>query len=195
MNTRQRVGDAILGLLPYLFGIFVVAGIVHIVSIFAMPRLATRDAFTRVAALVPLDRTTLLPAQARDALPNEDPATVLGVCRYDLARGPIHLTGTMAPDALMLFSFHSRFGAVYYSMTDRGASRGRLDVLVLTAAQLDDVEAQDAPDELPQELRIVAPSREGFVLFRALAEQDGDVADARKRVSSIGCALDRVPRS
>jgi uncharacterized membrane protein len=195
MRVRQRVGDAVLGLLPYVFGVFVVAGIVHIVSIFAMPRLATRDAFTRVAALAPLNRTTLLPPEARNALPNEDPATVLGVCRYDLAQGPVHLTGTMAPDALMLFSFHGRFGEVYYSMTDRGASRGRLDVLVLTAAQLEDVEAQDVADELPQELRIVAPSREGFILFRALAEQDGDAADARKRVSSIGCSLDKVPRS
>lgn len=195
MSALQRIGDALLGLVPHVVGIVVIAGIVHIVSIFAMPYVADRDAFTRVAALVPLHRTTLIPAAARAQLPFEDPDLALGVCRYDLSAGPVHLTGAMVPDALMLFSFHARHGNVYYSMTDRGASRGRLDVLVLTRAQLDDVEARDTGDELPQELRIVAPSREGFILFRALAEQPGDETEARKRVASIGCALDKTPGS
>ena len=95
----------------------------------------------------------------------------------------------MPPDALTLFSFHARFGQIYYSMTDRSATRGKLDVLLLTAEQLDAVEANDSEDELPQELRIVAPTLEGFVLARALAERPGDVPDARRRVMATTCAL------
>ena len=191
----QRIGDVVLGIVPFVLSIAVVAGIVHIVSIFAMPRVASRDAFTRVAALVPLDRTTVLPDELRASLPFEDPATVPAACRYDLAQGPLHLTGNMAPDMLMVFSFHGRHGQVYYSMTDRGASRGRLDVLVLNQEQLDDVEARDSGDELPQELRILSPAREGFVLVRALAEQPGDAPEARRRLASLGCALDKAPGS
>jgi uncharacterized membrane protein len=195
MSLRQRFGDFLLGLLPYALGIVCVAGVVHILSIFIMPRVAVRDAYARVAALAPLYRTTLVPAATRDAMPFEDPATQVGLCRYDLSQGPLLLTGTMVPDALMLFSFHARYGQVFYSMTDRGASRGRLDVLVLTPSQLEDVEAQEADDELPKELRIVSPTLQGFVVFRALAEQPGDMPDAARRVSAIGCSLANVPRS
>lgn len=194
-TLRHRLSDFFFGLVPFVLSIVVIAGIVHIVSVFAMPRLATQDAYTRVSALVPLNRTTVLPDDLRASLPFEDPATVLAACRYDLAQGPLHLTGAVPPDLLMVFSFHARHGQVYYSMTDRGASRGKLDVLVLTQAQLDDVEARDSGDELPQELRIVSPAGVGFVLVRALAEQPGDAPEARRRLAAIGCALDKAPGS
>ena len=95
----------------------------------------------------------------------------------------------------MMFSFHARFGQLYYSMTDRSATRGKLDVLLVTRQQLDVVEANDSEDELPQDLRIIAPTLEGFLLFRALAEYPGDAADAQKRIMSMTCGLDRDTRS
>jgi uncharacterized membrane protein len=72
-------------------------------------------------------------------------------------------------------------------MTDRSATRGLIDVLVLTRPQLDVVEANDAEDELPQDLRIVAPTLEGFILLRALAERPIEAEDARQRLLTIGC--------
>jgi uncharacterized membrane protein len=189
--------DMALGVLPWVAAVLVVAGLVHITSILAMPRLAPNDAFTRIAALAPLHRMTLLPPVAADdlATPYEDPALAQGVCRYDLSQGPLRLRATLAPDALLLFSFHARFGQVYYSMTDRSATRGRLEMLLLTQQQLEAVEAQDSEDELPQELRLVAPTLQGFLLLRALAERPGEYVEAQKRIAAIGCGLDRDTRS
>jgi uncharacterized membrane protein len=80
-------------------------------------------------------------------------------------------------------------------MTDRSATRGKLDVLLVTRRQLDVVEANDPEDELPQDLRIITPTLEGFVLFRALAEFPGEMEDAKKRIQSIFCGLDKEARS
>jgi uncharacterized membrane protein len=192
-NFRERALDAIVGLLPWGAAVIVIAGITHLVSILAMPRLAPKDSFARMAMITPLNRTTLLTnsGPGKNNSPFDDPALAQGVCRYDLAQGAVRLRASLTPESLMMLSFHSRYGDVFYSMTDRSAPRGRLDVLLLTQAQLDDVEAEDNEDELPQELRIVAPTREGFLLFRALAELPGEIDDARRRITSIACGLDK----
>ena len=198
MKRRLAIAfDWLLGVLPWAAAVLVVGSLVHITSILVMPRLAPNDAYARIAALAPLHRVTLLPAVGLDerATPFEDPSLAQGVCRYDLSQGPVRLRATLPPDALMLFSFHARFGQVYYSMTDRSATRGRLELLLLTQQQLQAVEAQDSEDELPQELRLVAPTPQGFLLFRALAERPGEYLEAQKRIAAIGCGLDRDTRS
>jgi uncharacterized membrane protein len=90
---------------------------------------------------------------------------------------------------------HARHGQIFYSMTDRSATRGKLDVLLVTRQQLDVVEANDPEDELPQDLRIIAPTMEGFLLFRALAEFPGEMAQAQARIRSLTCGLDKETRS
>jgi uncharacterized membrane protein len=162
-----------------------------------MPGLAPFNSFARITAVTPLHKMIVLPRMSpqRSFVPFEDPAMALGACRYDLAQGALRLRATLSPDDLMLFSFHRRDGRSFYSMTDRGAARGKLDVLVLTQPQLDEVEANDNEDELPQDLRIVAPDLQGFVLVRALAERPGDFADAEARVAAITCDSEREPQS
>ena len=196
MKGREWISAAAFATLPWVLGCLVIAGIVHLASIFAMPRLAPRDAFARMSAATPPHRVTLLPAATPQAgAPFDDPALAQGVCRYDLSQGPVRLRATLSPDALMLMSFHARQGQIFYSMTDRSATRGKLDVLLVTRQQLDVVEANDPEDELPQDLRIIAPTLEGFLLFRALGEFPGEMEDAKKRIQTIFCGLDKDGRS
>ncbi len=196
MRWRDRIGDLAFNTLPWAAGCLFLAGVVHISSIFAMPRLAPKDAFARISALAQPHKVTLLPATApQTGGPFDDPAFAQGVCRYDLAQGPLRLRATLPPDALLLMSFHARHGQIFYSMTDRSATRGKLDVLLVTRQQLDAVEANDPEDELPQDLRIIAPTLEGFLLFRALAEFPGEMAEAEKRILSLSCGLDKEGRS
>ena len=131
----------------------------------------------------------LLPAlePGHEILPFEDPATAIAACPYDLSRGPVRLRGQLAPDAPVMLSFHGRYGQTFYAMTDRSALRGRVDVVVATRDQLDDIEANDAEDELPQELRLESPARQGFILLRALAERPSLMGEARDRLSSLTC--------
>ncbi len=193
----RKFVDYLLGFLPWLMATLMIGGIVHIVSILAMPRLAPMNSFARIAALTPLHQTILLPRMTPQQIfaPFEDPAMAVGACRFDLGEGALRLRATLSPDDLMLFSFHGRNGQAFYSMTDRGAARGKLDVLILTQPQLDEVEANDNEDELPQDLRIVSPNREGFVLLRALAERPGDIAAAEARIAAVTCSSEHQPQS
>jgi len=191
LSPFKRLG----GFVPYLAATLMVAGMVHIASVLAMPRLAPRDAFARISALAPLYRMTLLApvAPQTSIFPFEDPATALAVCRYDLRQGPLRLEAALGPGRMILFSFHSRFGEVYYSMTDRVASHGALAVLVLTPDQLQNYEAADTGDERPKQLRIVSPSVRGFVLLRALARQPADMGRARASLAAVSCAKTAAP--
>lgn len=193
----KKFAGFLFGLLPWLLATLMIGGIVHIVSILAMPRLAPSNSFVRVAALAPLHKMILLPRTTprQSFAPYGDPAMALGVCRFDLADGALRLRGRLSPDNLMLFSFHGSDGRTFFSMTDRGTAHGKLDVLILTQAQLDDVEANDNEDEPPQDLRIVSPDRRGFVLLRALAERPGDFPDAEARIAAVRCTAEREPQS
>jgi uncharacterized membrane protein len=193
----KKVIELSIGFLPWLMATLMIGGIVHIVSILLMPGLAPRNSFARIAEVAPLHKMVVLPRTTpqQSFVPFEDPAMALGACRFDLGEGALRLRGTLSPDGLMLFSLHQRDGRSFYSMTDRGAARGKLDVLILTQPQLDEVEANDNEDELPEDLRIVSPDRQGYVLVRALAEQPGDFADAEARIAGISCSSEREPQS
>jgi hypothetical protein len=196
VRLRNWIGGAVFHILPWVAGCLFIAGVVHIISILALPRLAPKDSFARISALAQPHKIVLLPATTpHTSAPFDDPALAQGVCRFDLSQGPVRLRATLPPDALTLFSFHARHGQIFYSMTDRSATRGKLDVLLVTRQQLDVVEANDPEDELPQDLRIIAPTVEGFLLFRALAEFPGEMAQAQARIRSLSCGLDKETRS
>lgn len=185
----MKVRERLLGALPWFLATLIVAGIVHITSILAMPRLATEDAFARIARAAPLHTMTIL-SDAEDGgrlLPFEDPATMRAVCRFDLRNGPLRLRGKLTGEGLTLMSFRNRFGTAFYAMNDRGTSRGDLNVIVVTRQQLEEIEANDPEDELPSELRLVAPSQEGFVLLRALAPEPGLRALTQQSLQAITC--------
>lgn len=191
MNERA------LGWFVYLLAVFLVAGLVHIATILALPHVATRDAYARLASVAQTNRFTPLPQPVPGAelLPMQDPAMVRGVCRYDVNGGPVRLRAEIAGfDGLLTLSFHDRQGASFYATTDRGGLRGRIDVVLLTRNQLETLEELDAEDEPLEELRLLAPTREGFVLAGSLALDPGDFDAARARLSSISCTQENVRR-
>jgi uncharacterized membrane protein len=183
--------DWFLSLLLWLLALAFVAGLVHIVSVFALPELAQKDAYSRLSVLTQPGQLSLLPAllPGQEYAPFEDPALVQAVCLYDLERGPLELSADIIGDGLLTFSFRSRTGRVFYSMTDKAASHGKIDVLVLTPKQLEAVEADDDDEELPQELRLTAPEKKGFVLVNALVGFPSERANIETSVKSMSCEI------
>ncbi len=188
MTWLDRLLTSLLWLTAFVF----VAGLVHIVSVFALPELAKKDAYSRLSALAPLGQLTVLPQAlpGREYAPFEDPALVQGVCLFDLDQGPLELSADIESEGLLTFSFRTRTGRVFYSMTDRAASHGKIDVLVLTPKQLDAVEATDDEEELPQELRLTPPQKTGFVLINALVAFPSERANVEAKVKAMSCDVD-----
>lgn len=190
----MNIGDRITGWLPWLLTIVILAGMVHIISVLAMPRLAEQDSWQRLGRIAPLQvLTPIEPGEnGRALLPYEDPATELAVCRFDLGKGTTQLRANLAGDGLVLLSFRSRFGTAFYSLNDRGTSRGRLDVVIGTREQIETIQSQDPEDEIPSELRLVSPTREGFVLIRVFVPEPGMRDQAKARLGAISCQLGKT---
>ena len=178
---------------PWMAGVLVLAGIVHIVSVLALPYMAARDAFGRLAAVAAVNQLTMLPKpeHGKEIAPFGDPALVTAVCRYDISETPFRLSAVVSGESLVLISFHDRFGKVFYSLTDRAAVRGRIEAVVVTAGQKEALEAEDSEDGPGSDLRLVTTRNQGFILLRSLAEQPGDYARMQQLFENVSCAPDQ----
>jgi uncharacterized membrane protein len=170
-------------------GAALTAAFVHIVAILIVPIYASNDAFARLSALGPLNVTIALPQAAPSArlIPFGDPAVAATFCRYDLRNGPLRVTAPAARYEYSSLSFHTSRGGIFYALTDRAATQGQFEALVVTDEQLRAIAARESEDEPSQELRIVSPTIEGFVMMRAFSEAPSLYGVAQTRTGALKC--------
>jgi uncharacterized membrane protein len=196
MHVTLRV----LTFLLYLTGVIFVAGVVHIVAILVMPRVAPHDAYAKFVAIAKPEQMTLLPRAepGHQMAPYEDPAFAQAVCLYDLTSGPVHLHADLPDNRLLTISFRTRTGEIFYSMTDRASLHGTIDVTIMTQPQLDATDDDDSDEDNDQplkELRLVAPDSKGFILVDALSTYPSERAAAEADVKSVACAPETVAQN
>ena len=170
-----------------LIGGVVLGGIVHLVSVLALPRIATQDAYSRLASVTKENAVTALPQTepANALLPFMDPAFAMAVCRYDLAKGPIKLTVPVSQSYTSV-SFYTRSDVAYYAINDRSAGRRQIELQLMTAAQRADLPEEEdvtAADRLIVE----SPSGTGLIVMRALAPEPGLMPVAQAALSRATC--------
>ncbi len=163
--------------------------IVHLVSVLALPRIATQDAYSRLAPLTQLNAVTPLPPAdpSNTLMPYMDPAFALAVCRYDLARGPIKLTVPVS-QAYTSVSFYTRNEIAYYAINDRSAGRKVIELDLMTEAQhnaLPEEEDVTAADRLI----IDSPSTTGLIVLKALAPEPGLMSQAQASLAASSCKV------
>jgi len=169
-----------------LLGGALLGGIVHLATVMALPRTATHDAYSRLAAsavntVVPLPSPT--PESA--TMPFMDPAFVSAVCRYDLSTGPLKLRVPVGP-AYTSVSFYTRFDVAYYALNDRSAGRRVIELDLMTSQQHNDMPEEEdvtAADRLIVE----SPTPTGLIAIRALAPEPGLIPAARAALAAASC--------
>jgi uncharacterized membrane protein len=164
------------------------AAIAHLLTVLLLPRYAQNDAASLYLATGADGRAEII-GDGTDRLPtpiDADPLTVIAVCGYDLADGPLRVSARTGNLPLAI-SLHVRGGGVFYALTDTAAQRGLLEFVVLTRAQFEDRLARDDDGDGAQELRVVAPARQGIVVARALARRASEQALGRALVSGVAC--------
>lgn len=195
----MTIPDRYLDLLPWAIATLFIAGIVHIVSVLLMPTVAPRDAFVRLAEIAAAgapDGFTPLPPMAPGAepLPFEDPAFAEAVCVYDLSKGLLRVSGPADGEDYLALSFHARGGRIFHAITDRSAIKGKIDIVIGDERQIEALESADIEDAPPQEVRLMAPTRRGFVLVRSFAKRTSDQERARDRLKSLKCESFEPPK-
>lgn len=143
------------------------AGIVHIVVLLLIPRFSEQDAWALISEAGPAYTMVSLKQSSagETVLSDADPMFEVAACRFDLADGPVQITsdGTVPYWSLSVFD---RRGTNIYSLNDRSAADGELDVIVATPAQL--LELRKAPPEQYADSVIIeADTEEGIAVLRS----------------------------
>ena len=86
-------------------------------------------------------------------------------------------------------TLHARSGVAFYGLDDRAGNDGRLDLVVMTPGQLDEAQAKDVADVPVRDVRVVAPQRQGFVMFDVLPRRGGET-EARRAAASMSCRVE-----
>lgn len=170
----------------------VLAAIVHIITILAIPALSQRDAAHAYRELGTEGHAEPIPAPGNirglPALREADPNVVTSICSYDLSAGPMRIVARTGSLPLGL-TLHRQGGGVLYAITDRAAIRGTLEFLVMTEAQRDERIAADEEGETSRELRIVSDTEQGLIVARVLLRLPSDRADAEALATGVACGL------
>lgn len=173
--------------------ILAVTGLVHIVTVLALPIHASDDAFTRVAGIARVNVKTFLPSpgSGREPLPFLDPAMATAVCRYDLRDGPFHLSITPIERDFLALGFHSRRGRAFYGLTVQPADSTLLDIVLVTQTQKEASDSKrDDDTPPPRAVVVVAPEPEGFITMKVPFAPSGGSAAIEARFDAIRCASD-----
>ena len=164
-------------------------GVVHLVSVLALPRIATQDAHSWLTPMTKLNAVTQLrPADPGNTLmPYLDPAFAIAVCRYDLSGGPIKLTVPVS-QAYTSVSFYTRNEIAYYAINDRSAGKKVIELDLMTEAQHNDL-PEDEEVTAADRLIIDSPTTTGLIVLKALAPEPGLMPQAQASLAASRCAL------
>jgi uncharacterized membrane protein len=164
-------------------------GIVHLVSVLALPRIATQDAYSRLTPMTTLNGVTSLPlADPHSApMPFMDPAFAIAVCRYDLSGGSLKLTVPVS-QAYTSVSFYTRNEVAYYAINDRSAGRKVIELDLMTEAQHAEL-PEDEDVTAADRLIIDSPSKNGLIVLKALAPEPGLMPQAQASLAASSCKL------
>ncbi len=146
----------------------VIAGITHLVIVLSAPQRATHSAFRTIERLAPPGRTVLISSTDIDGWPlRADPNVVLAACMYDLSRGPVRVFSEKGTFFQSL-SLHDSDGTVVFSITDRAAIAGKLDVVTALTDDVERLKLRDSQkrDDLTRDVIIASPKPRGFAVLR-----------------------------
>jgi len=170
----------------------VVAGLAHIVSLFAVPKLARGDAFHWLAQDAPIHAVAIVePSRLRSAT-HIDPNFALGVCRYDLSGGPVRIRVPLS-ESFTSVTFAELGAGVFASVSDRAATSGSLDVVLATPAQAAKIASLDEEDQVVEELRIRAPRLRGLAILSVFIDRPSARERANATLTQARCDQESLP--
>jgi uncharacterized membrane protein len=163
--------------------------VVHLVSVLALPKIASEDAYSRLTPLTKLNAVTQLPAAdpGNTLMPYLDPAFAVAICRYDLSTGPIKLKVPVS-QAYTSVSFYTRNELAYYAINDRSAGKKVIELDLMTEAQHNDL-PEDEDVTAADRLIIDSPTATGLIVVKALAPEPGLMAQAQASLAAASCSV------
>lgn len=167
----------------------VLAGIIHIAAVFALPLVAPKNAWGRLSDIAPLNTLVVLPAAtpSMQPMPMLAPDLRVAVCRFDLGEGPIKLS-TEILDPNWILTFNSSSGDNFYTVQGADIRNNRLDVIIALEEHALLEATADRPDQESDVEVVRSPDAQGFATVSASVPGPSFAARAEAALKRATCA-------
>ena len=167
----------------------VLAGLIHIVAVLALPMLAPKNAYARLASIGPVNTMIELPpaAPGQQIMPMMAPDIRYAFCRFDLANGPVRLNATVA-DELLLIALYTPEGENFYSVAGADMRRSEIDLIIAATDQTVEEAGVDAPESSDNVIVVNAPVSEGIALLRLPLAGPSTAIYAERALRATSCS-------
>jgi len=172
----------------YVLGGLLLGGIIHIAVILLIPLFANRDAWTSMGRFGLDGAFHLLPMSepGTEPLPYLDPDMVFAVCRFSLAERPIRVHAELRPE-FWSAAIYDRRGRSIYSLNDRSAGEGGLDIVLATPVQIAQMR-ENPTAALETTIIVEVPVERGFILLRGFVPDRTLLAETEDALRGARCS-------
>ncbi len=176
------------GIIAFVTGVLLLAGAIHICTILLVPVFAKEDGWSRLVPYAGDDQFTEIPdsgTSGADGVAGLDPLFVNGACHIRLGDAPAGIT-VDASDRFWSVALYDPKGVIIFSLNDRTAVEGKLDMIVVNAEQ--NAELKKSPTvEIEETIVAESPSDDLIALLRLFAPTRTAREDARKTLAEAEC--------
>jgi uncharacterized membrane protein len=175
------------GFFPWFLAALFCAGVIHVLTVFGVPYLATRDAWSRLSALSGQNQLYLLPIAAADTpLPFMAPDIAYAFCRFDLTAKNVSLQ-TQFGDASWSIAVSGRHGENFYFISGAEAKRRELRLLLVPRARLSEEASTERSEEGDEQIIVITPDMTGIAVIRAPVRGPSFAEDTIRLLQSAQC--------
>jgi uncharacterized membrane protein len=171
----------------FVTAILLLAGTIHICAILLVPLVASANGWSRLTAFAGEDQFTEVPVLGAEGVgvPGLDPLFVNGACRLNLAAAPAGIA-LEARDRFWSLAVYDPSGTIVFSLNDRTAVDGRLDMTVVNPVQ--NAALRNArPADFEQMIVVESRSDDLIALLRLFAPTAVAQAEARGILARAEC--------
>lgn len=172
----------------FLLGVALLSGIVHIAVILLVPVVAKTDGWSRLTAVAESGRfapVTAIQPEGQPLVPGLDPLFVHGACRIDISEAPAQLSFA-ATDNFWSLAIYDPSDIVVFSLNDRTAIEGFLELLVVTPLQATEIRETE-PAIIARNIVVESEETDLVALVRLYAPGTADAAAAREVLAEATC--------
>ncbi len=178
---------------PWLVASFFCAGIIHILTVFGVPYVASRDAWARLSAVSDQNRMVVLSVAASETpLPFMAPDIAYAFCRFDLTNQNL-LVHTSLGDPSWSIAVSTRYGENFYFITGAEAKRLELRLLLVPRVRLAQEASTERSEEGEEQIIVITPGMSGLVVLRAPIRGPSFAADTVSALQNAKCTPLREP--
>jgi uncharacterized membrane protein len=165
----------------WIVGTIVVALVVHLASVWVLPRAIMHVALSRMKTVNMIHHQSRVTAQSRGVV-RPSPDLLYSVCPFDLHAGALEVKAPVPPDTYWSASAFDANTNNFFAINDRTIGGQPLELIILPPGD------KNEPTHIAGQLVIHAPTMHGLVLFRTLINTEKNFAkiDAVRRQASCG---------